>query len=430
MNIAIVGLGYVGAVSAACLANRGHRVWGVDISEAKVDALNAGRAPAVEPGLEEAVQRSVTAGNLTATCRLEEALLESDICLVAVATPSTSAGCIDSTHLLRACRQIGNVLRSLDKPQVVAIRSSVLPSVIADAQELFDAVAPGLVDLCVNPEFLREGTAIKDFDAPPYTVIGTTSANAERMLRSVYAGMAAPVHVLLPKEATMVKYASNAFHGAKVAFANEIGAVSQALGIDAARVMEVFCSDTQLNISRRYLRPGFAFGGSCIPKDLRAIIYAAKALDIDLPLMRGVLRSNESVMRRALHQILEHEPRRIGIIGLSFKPDTDDLRESPFVDLAERLLGKGLDLKIYDPNVSLARLTGANRDYIERTIPHLAAILVPTLDEVVTGRDLVVIGHQFAGVDKLLLDPSRFSVLDLTNPCGGPQPAHMSTEAA
>jgi GDP-mannose 6-dehydrogenase len=431
MNISIVGLGYVGAVSAACLANRGHRVWGVDISKPKVDALNAGRAPAVEPGLEEAVQRSLMVGKLTATCSMDEALRESDICLVAVATPSTRAGGIDSTHLLRACRQIGSVLRTLDKPQVVAIRSSVLPSVIAEAQELFDAVAPGLVDLCVNPEFLREGTAIRDFEAPPYTVIGTTSANAEQMLRSVYAEMPAPVYVLPPKEAAMVKYASNAFHGAKVAFANEIGAVSRALGIDAAAVMEVFCSDTKLNISRRYLRPGFAFGGSCLPKDLRAIVYAAKMLDIDLPMLRGVLESNGSVLQRALHQIIEHGSHRIGLIGLSFKPDTDDLRESPFVDLAERLLGKGFDLRIYDPNVSVARLVGANRDYIERTIPHLSALLVPTLEEVIEGRELVVIGHHFPGVDKLLEESAPLSVLDLSNPrLPAPQSVPVAPEAA
>jgi GDP-mannose 6-dehydrogenase len=371
------------------------------------------------------------AGKLTATCSIEEALRESDICLVAVATPSTTAGRIDSTHLLRACRQIGSVLRTLDKPQVVAIRSSVLPSVIADAQELFDAAAPGLVDLCVNPEFLREGTAIKDFDAPPYTVIGTTSANAESMLRSVYAGMAAPVCVLPPKEAAMVKYASNAFHGAKVAFANEIGAVSRALGVDAAVVMEVFCSDTKLNISRRYLRPGFAFGGSCLPKDLRAIVHAAKTLDIDLPMLRGVLESNGSVLQRALHQIVEHGSHRIGLIGLSFKADTDDLRESPFVELAERLLGKGLDLKIYDPNVSVARLVGANRDYIERTIPHLSVLLVPTLEEATAGRELLVVGHHFPGVDKLIDEPSHFSVLDLTNPSGpAPRPQCTAIEAA
>jgi GDP-mannose 6-dehydrogenase len=431
MNICIVGLGYVGAVSAACLARRGHKVWGVDISQAKVNAINAGHAPAVEPGLEDAVRDAVCAGSLTASSSIEDALRESDLCLVAVATPSTRAGRIDSTHLLRACRQIAEVLRNLGRTQVVAIRSSVLPHVIGEVEALFDAEAPGLAHLCVNPEFLREGSAIHDFENPPYTVIGTASADAERLLRAVYEGISAPVYALPTKEAAMVKYASNAFHAAKVAFANEVGALCRGFGVDGSTVMDVFCSDTKLNISRRYLKPGFAFGGSCLPKDVRALLHAGNSGDVELPLLRGVLESNESVLRRAVQQVVDHGGRRIGLIGLSFKSRTDDLRESPFVELAERLLGKGFDVKIYDPNVSVARLVGANREYIERSIPHLSALLVSGLEEVGSGRDLVLVGHYFPGVEQFIQQNPGFAVLDLSTSSSVTSPAVCeSIEAA
>jgi GDP-mannose 6-dehydrogenase len=414
MKISIVGLGYVGVVSAACFASRGHEVWGVDINPLKVQSLTDGKSPIIEPGLEEKVSAAVSAGNLKATSSIEEALRQSSLCLVSVATPSRRNGQIDASHLLRACRQIAITLRTLQQKQVVVIRSSVLPNVFEEAGEVFSAEAPGLVDLCVNPEFLREGTAIADFDRPPFTLIGTESREVETTLRDLYADLDAPVYVLGPKEATLVKYASNAFHALKVAFVNEISAVCSGGGIDAKAIMEVFCKDTKLNISSHYLRPGFAFGGSCLPKDIRALLYAARLSDTNLPLMRGILESNVQVIERAVHEILDTKARRVGLVGLSFKRNTDDLRESPFVELAERLIGKGLELRIYDPNVSVARLVGANREFIEHSIPHLSRVLVDSLKDIAEFSDLVVIGHNFDGIEVIRQERGRYHILDLT----------------
>jgi len=414
MKISIVGLGYVGVVSAACFANRGHEVWGVDINPLKVQSLTDGKSPIIEPGLEEKVSAAVSAGNLKATSRIEEALRQSSLCLVSVATPSRRNGQIDASHLLRACRQVAITLKALQQKQVVVIRSSVLPNVFEEAGEVFSAEAPGLVDLCVNPEFLREGTAIADFDHPPFTLIGTESPAIETTLRDLYADLDAPVYVLGPKEATLVKYASNAFHALKVAFVNEISAVCSGGGIDAKAIMEVFCKDTKLNISSHYLRPGFAFGGSCLPKDIRALLYAARLSDTNLPLMRGILESNAQVIERAVHEILDTKARRVGLVGLSFKRNTDDLRESPFVELAERLIGKGLELRIYDPNVSVARLVGANREFIEQSIPHLSRVLVDSLGDIAEFSDLVVIGHNFDGIEVIRQKRGRYHILDLT----------------
>jgi GDP-mannose 6-dehydrogenase len=428
MNIAIVGLGYVGVVSAACLGSRGHRVWGVDINPLKVESLNAGKSPIIEPGLQEKLSSTVASGNLRATSDIEEALRETDLCFVSVATPSRKNGQIDATHLLRACQQIATALKTLQRKQIVVIRSSVLPNVFDEADAVFASEAYGLVDLCINPEFLREGTAISDYDHPSFTVIGTENRAVEAKLRDLYADISAPVYVLGPKEATLVKYASNAFHALKVAFVNEISAVCQESGVDADAVMGVFCKDTKLNISSHYLRPGFAFGGSCLPKDVRALLYAGRLSDTDLPLMRGVLESNACVIDRAVQKILETRSRRVGLVGLSFKKNTDDLRESPFVELAERLIGKGLALRIYDPNVSVARLVGANRDYIEQSIPHLSRLLVDSLHEIADSSDLVVIGHDFDGIGAIRREDRHYHILDLTGQiellrCNEPSPA-------
>ena len=411
MNISIVGLGYVGTVSAACLAGSGHRVWGVDINTDKVRIINEGRSPIVETGLSEKIVQGRQTGLLCATVHIEEALRETELCFVAVATPSRPNGQIDPAHLFRACDQIALALAKLGRKQIVVIRSSVLPSIFADCRTIFEATAPGLVELCANPEFLREGTAIRDFEQPPFTILGTETETAESRLRSLYSDQSAPIFVLEPKAALMVKYASNAFHSLKVAFANEIAAVCQHAQVDAEAVMNVFCSDTKLNISGRYLRPGFAFGGSCLPKDVRAILHAGKSLDLNLPLIAGILSSNEQVIERAFQKIRAAGKRRLGLIGLSFKSNTDDLRESPFVELAERLLGKGYELSIYDPNVIAARLTGANKQYIDGVIPHLSRLLVPSLDKL-GEAELLIVGHHFAGVDKLL-ENTRASVIDL-----------------
>lgn len=413
MDIAIVGLGYVGAVSAACLASSGHKVWGVDINPEKVDIMNKGRSPIVEPGLEELLQAAVASGNLVATTSMEEAIRNTDVCFVSVATPSSRAGQIDATHLLRACRQIAEQVVKAGKRQVICIRSSVLPSVFDAAQELFERTAPGAITLCANPEFLREGTAIYDYSHPPFTVIGTENAEAEAMLRSLYAHIDAPVFVLSAREATLVKYASNAFHALKVAFANEIGTVCAESGLDGEAVMKVFCEDTKLNISKRYMRPGFAFGGSCLPKDVRALLYAGKTLDIELPLLEGVLASNRWLIEHTVDEVLSRNARTVGMIGLSFKSNTDDLRESPFVELAERLIGKGVQMRIFDPNVSLAKLMGANKDYIENRLPHLSRLLVDSLGSTAEGVDLLIVGHKYEGTAELLAQ-AKCPVLDLT----------------
>ena len=403
MEIAVVGLGYVGTVSAACFAAAGHTVWGVDINEDKVRMINEGATPIVEPKLGDKILQAHMRGNLRATCDLRQALASVDLCFVSVATPSFPNGDIDTRHLFRACEQIAQVVAELApvRPLPVIIRSSVLPSVLDECNRRFSAMAPGFVSLCVNPEFLREGAAIDDFEQPPFTLIGVHDKSVEELLRSVYQCISAPVIVLAAKDALLVKYASNAFHALKTTFANEIGALCSAAGIDAQAVMSVFCQDTKLNISGRYLRPGFAFGGSCLPKDLRAILYAARNYDLELPLMRSVLPSNEAVIQRALSKILDTPARRIGLIGLAFKSNTDDLRESPLVELAERLMGKGRHLRIFDPNVSLARVTGANKQFIIHAIPHLSTLLVSSLQEL-ADCELLVVGHAYPGVAEFI----------------------------
>jgi GDP-mannose 6-dehydrogenase len=412
MKICIVGLGYVGTVSAACLAARNHRVWGVDINTEKVRIINQGGSPIVEDGLSDKIAKARRTGRLNATENIEEALQETELCFVAVATPSRPNGEVDPTHLLRACEQISRALVKVDGHQIVVMRSSILPAVLQRCEDIFTAIAPGRVKLCVNPEFLREGTAIRDFEQPSFTLLGVEDPAVELTLRSLYSDLVAPVYVLPPKEALLVKYASNAYHALKVAFANEIGALCQHLDIDALTVMSVFCKEKKLNISARYLMPGFAFGGSCLPKDVRALLYAAKQVDVELPVIQALLVSNEKVVERAVRQVVAKGRRSVGLIGLSFKSNTDDLRESPFVEIAERLLGKGYEIKIYDPNVSLARLTGSNKEYIESVIPHIARFLVHSLDELAICK-LIIIGHHYPNVDTFLIDIGT-EVIDFT----------------
>jgi GDP-mannose 6-dehydrogenase len=401
MEIAIVGLGYVGTVSAACFASAGHTVWGVDVNPDKVRMIEAGRSPIVEPGLDDRIAETRKSGSLRVTLDLREALARAEACFVAVATPSFPSGDIDATHLFRACEQIAQALVQLDRSVAVIIRSSILPSVFEQCNAKISAIASGRIRLCVNPEFLREGTAIRDFENPPFTLLGVEDETLENTLRLLYGSIPAPVVVLPAKSALFVKYASNAFHALKATFANEIGALCREAGADAQSVMATFCRDTKLNISDKYLRPGFAFGGSCLPKDLRAILYAAKRYDVDLPLIESLLPSNEAVIQRAIRQIIASGHRRLGMIGLAFKSNTDDLRESPFVELAERLIGKGRDLKIYDPNVSIAHLTGANKQYIDHVIPHLSRLLVDSLDDL-AGCEFLIVGHQYKGVEEFL----------------------------
>jgi GDP-mannose 6-dehydrogenase len=413
MNISVVGLGYVGTVSAACLAGKGHHVWGVDINPEKVRLINTGRSPIIEPGLEERLRQAHLSLRLRATCDMRDALSETDLCFVSVATPSNHKGQIDPAHLFRACEQVAKALFDLNKRQVVAIRSSILPSTFDRCSSIFGSAAPGLVDLCVNPEFLREGSAIHDYEEPPFAVFGAESTSVQQTLRSAYSDLSAPIFLLKPKEALMLKYASNAFHALKVAFANEIGVVCQQAGVEAEAVMNVFCRDTQLNISPRYLMPGFAFGGPCLRKDVCALLYAGNEYGLRLPLIGSILPSNEKVIDRAFQTIRATGARRVGLIGLGFKASTDDVRDSPFVELAERLLSKGYELSIYDPNVMITKLVGVNREYIDRVIPHLSRLLVSSLDDLATA-ELLLVGHHFEGLDGLLENTSAH-VIDLAS---------------
>jgi GDP-mannose 6-dehydrogenase len=400
MKIAVVGLGYVGAVSAACLAANGHRVSGVDINQKKVDMLNSGKAPIIEPNLKSTIQRALQMGTLRSTTDVREALCEVDLCFISVATPTRRNGEIDSSFLLNACQQVASAIASARTRPAVIIRSSVLPDIFQRCCQLIEELVPGLA-VGVNPEFLREGSAISDFYHPPLIVVGANEPETVEKLKQAYRDIPAPICVLPPREALLVKYASNAFHALKISFTNEISAFCAACGADADRVMATFCADTVLNISSRYLKPGFAFGGSCLPKDVRALLSSARHHDIELPLIGKILESNNNVIRRAATMILDLNVKRIGMVGLSFKSDTDDLRESPFVSLVETLLGKGLKLRIYDPNVSTAKLTGANKDFIESAIPHLSCLLVSSLEELLAEADLLIIGHKIVTLDQL-----------------------------
>jgi len=412
MRVSVLGLGYVGCVSATCLATRGHSVIGVDVNSAKVDLVNRGESPIVEPGLGPLLARAVSAGNLRATSDAAEAILTSDVTLVSVGTPSRANGSLDLEHVIDVVRQIAHVLKRREDYHVVAIRSTVLPGtldgVVLPLLREESGKEPGRdFGLCSNPEFLREGSALGDYDNPPYTIVGALDERSADSLGRLYADLAAPLLVTPMRTAEMVKYVSNAFHALKVTFANEIGQLCKAQQIDSHAVMDLFVQDTQLNISAKYLRPGLAFGGSCLPKDLRALVHRAKSLDLDLPVLNSILPSNDSHLAHAFNLIEKAGAREVGILGLSFKGGTDDLRESPLVRLAERLLGKGYELRIFDRNVLLSRLTGANKAYLEQTLPHISRLLVADAEDVLQHAKTLVVGNNdpsfsdtLAGVDR------------------------------
>src|SRR5690606_12025954 len=412
MRLSVFGLGYGGCVSAACFAREGHPVIGVDINETKVRLVSDGRSPIVEAGIDELVADMVRTGALRATTSADEAVAESDLSLICVGTPGQPNGRIDLTHILAVCREIGTAIRNKDGYHIVVVRSTVLPGtteeyiIPAIAEASGKTLGEGF-DVCVNPEFLREGTAIKDFYDPPFTLIGGTSAEATARVAELYAGIDAPTHIVEIGAAEMVKYACNSFHGLKVAFANEIGNVCKALGIDSHRVMRIFCEDTKLNISPAYLRPGLAFGGSCLPKDLRAITYRARQLDVATPVLNAIMVSNRQQIERAADMVLRAGNRRVGVLGLSFKEGTDDLRESPMVALAEILIGKGMQLAIYDPLVSQAGLMGANREFIERHIPHIWSLMHESLDSVIDRSDTLIPGSR--GPEPASVPPERLA---------------------
>ena len=423
MRICVLGLGYVGAVSAGLLAKEGHEVIGVDPERAKVDLINAGRSPIIEKDLGEIIAEQVAAGRLRASNTVEDAVLHTDLAFVCVGTPSQANGGIDLKYVRRVCEQIGSTLATHPGAPVIVMRSTMLPGTMRDVVipmiEKFSGKKAGEeFGLCINPEFLREGTAVHDYYHPPKTVIGEVNKASGNLLANLYAGTPGPLIRTDIESAEMVKYADNCWHALKVGFANEIGSLCKALEVDAHKVMEIFCQDQKLNLSPYYLKPGFAFGGSCLPKDLRALLYKAKTLDVQLPILGAVLPSNQMQIERGLQAILDKGNRKVGILGFSFKAGTDDLRESPMVEVTERLIGKGYDLRVYDRNVSLACLHGANRDYILNKIPHISRLMVPTIDDVLEHAQTIVIGNaapEFADVPKRIGDGQ--TVIDFVRVC-------------
>jgi len=419
MKISVLGLGYVGAVSAGCLARDGHEVIGVDPEVVKVDLINSGRSPIIEKDIGGIIAEQVTAGRLRASTDLESAVRHTDLALVCVGTPSMPNGGLDLRYVRRVCEQIGKTLASHHGAPVIVMRSTMLPGsmreVVIPTLEKFSGKRAGEeFGVCINPEFLREGTAVHDYYHPPKTVIGEVNRASGDLLANLYGKMPGPMIRTDIETAETVKYADNSWHALKVGFANEIGTLCKALQVDAHRVMEIFCQDLKLNLSPYYLKPGFAFGGSCLPKDVRALLHKAKTLDLNLPILASILPSNQLQIERGVQAVVDKIKRKVGILGFSFKAGTDDLRESPMVELTERLIGKGYDLRVYDSNVRMASIHGANRDYILNHIPHISKLMVASMDEVLDHAGTVVIGNgspEFREVPKLLRESQQ--IVDL-----------------
>ena len=399
MKLSVFGLGYVGCVSAACLAEAGHQVIGVDVNPTKVEIINSGNSPIIEAGINELIANVVEGGRLTATTDSTRAISESALSLVCVGTPSNQNGSLHLRHIEQVCTEIGTALKTKNERHIVVIRSTMLPGTIQNTVIPILETTSGkkaVIDfgICINPEFLREGSSLKDYHAPPFTLIGADDEETVNAVRSLYINIDAPVFVTSLKTAEMVKYVCNCFHALKVSFANEIGNICKALEIDSHEVMNVFCQDTKLNLSPYYLKPGFAFGGSCLPKDLRAINYKAKELDVEAPVLAAILPSNRLQIERAVDMVVRSGKKRVGVLGFSFKEGTDDLRESPIVTLIETLIGKGFELALYDRHVSVAKLVGANKEYIEREIPHISKLMRSSVDAVLADADVVIIGNR------------------------------------
>lgn len=406
MRISIFGLGYVGAVSAGCLAHDGHDVVGVDPYRPKVDLINEGKTPVIEGDIGDIIARAIDAGRLRATTDAHDAVANSDLSLICVGTPSQLNGSLDLKYVRNVCEHIGTTLKHKKHFHVVAVRSTMLPgsmrtAVIPALEEASGKRAGKDFGVCNNPEFLREGTAVLDFYHPPKTVIGETDKRSGDLLASIYDQQKAPMIRTDVDTAEMVKYSDNVWHALKVCFANEIGNICKGVGVDGHKVMNIFCQDTKLNLSSYYMKPGFAFGGSCLPKDVRALAYKARSLDLEVPVINSIMPSNEQQVAKALRMVMARDHRRVGVLGFSFKAGTDDLRESPIVELVERLLGKGYDIRLYDRNVNIARLVGANRDYILNRIPHISKLMVNTIDEALEHSETLVIGNNDTEFDTL-----------------------------
>jgi len=424
MRIAVLGLGYVGAVTAAGLASRGHEVCGVDVDPVKVDLLRAGRSPVVEPGIDELVTTSIANGTLRVTTDVVEALDRADVSLLCVGTPSSAAGDVDLGHLRSAVKDIHRAMGVAAPPpsgrHVVVVRSTVPPGTGDDvvAPEFVDPPAGWQVGTAMCPEFLREGSGVADFFAPPFVVVGAGEDWVFERLGELFAFLGQDVRHVGIRSAEALKYACNAFHAAKVSFTNEMSRIFSAYGIDSREVMKIFVEDRVLNVSPAYLRPGFAFGGSCLPKDLRALLHMARMHSLDVPMLAGTLRTNEIVVSDVVDRLLAGPGRTVAMLGLSFKMDTDDLRESPNVELAERLIGKGFDVRIYDPIVNPERLIGANLRYIEARLPHLRRVLLATPEAAMAGADVAVVATTDADAVRGLLAAPPPRVLDLSGSLG------------
>lgn len=422
MKVSIFGLGYVGAVSLACLARDGHQVIGVDIDPTKLELIAVGKTPVVEEGMVELMQQVAASGRVSVTTDARAAVRDSDISLVCVGTPSAANGSQDQGAIVRLAAEIGRALADKSRPHVVVFRSTIVPGTVEDVLRPIIEAESGKRDghdfhLCFQPEFLREGSSIRDYDKPPFTIVGANHDHPEDQLRALFGHLPCKLIRTTVRAAEMMKYSCNNFHALKITFANETARLCEALGVDPFEVMDLVCQDTQLNISGAYLKPGFAFGGSCLPKDLRATAHLARTHDVELPMHASILPSNQAHLGLALRKILASGKRRIGFIGLSFKTGTDDLRESPLVTLAEQLIGKGMQLSIYDPEVHMATLLGANRRYIESHLPHIGQLLQPEIEQVIAQSDVLVVGLTGSAVAEALARGCRpdQTVLDLVN---------------
>lgn len=417
MNISIFGLGYVGCVSLGCLAQNGHHVTGVDVSSTKVGQINTGHATIVEKDIDQIIAEQFALGRIKATTNYREAILTTDVSIIAVGTPSTPQGHLNLTYIFKVADHFGEVLRYKDNFHVIAIRSTVMPGTCDQIATRIESQTGKVrnVDFAVisNPEFLREGTAVHDYFHPPLTLIGTESERATVIVRALYDELPAKVIIADTKTAEIMKYVNNTFHALKISFGNEIGNICSAIGIDSHQVMDIFCQDTQLNISKYYFKPGFAYGGSCLPKDLKGLQTLAHDLYVQVPLINNIQRTNEIQMQRALAILMKHAHRNVGFLGIGFKAGTDDLRNSPAVELAEALLGKGFNLMIYDQNVHHSNLTGTNKEYIDQHIPHLSRLMVADEQELTDWADILVICTEEAGFVDLLENVSNKIILDL-----------------
>jgi GDP-mannose 6-dehydrogenase len=397
MKISIFGLGYVGAVSLACLARDGHLVVGVDVDQTKLELIRAGKTPVVEEGMIELMQHVVASGRVAVTSDVARAVADTELSLICVGTPSAPNGSQDQSATLNLARDLGRALRDKTTSHVFVFRSTLVPGTVEDVlQPIIERESGkregGHFHVCFQPEFLREGSSIRDYDRPPFTIVGANSAAAVTKLRELFGHLGCEFHATSVRAAEMVKYSCNNFHALKITFANETARLCEALGVDPFEVMDLLCKDRQLNISPAYLKPGFAFGGSCLPKDLRATLHMSKTYDVELPVHAHIIQSNRAHIDHAIAKVLGSGKRRIGMIGLSFKAGTDDLRESPLVVVAEHLIGKGLALRIYDPDVHLSRLLGANRRFIDQHVPHIGSLLSGDIEEVIGGAELVIVG--------------------------------------